>query len=106
MKSFRNILGSKDSIIFSAKVKVLPDASDFRDYIKLLKVYTKTAALNPSFRLESDKNRILFEYFTFVDRVNAFDNVTQLIEVDRLHAELLTLNHNFYFIRARPQQFW
>lgn len=67
--------------------------------------------MNHGFLMEVDPIRIFVAYFTFVNRVNAFDIVEQLIEVDRLHAELtISLEqaepHNHIaFHGARRQQF-
>lgn len=47
-------------------------------------------------------------YFTFVDRPNAFDNLDQLNEVDKLHAALYNEQSEYFlnfkaFLADKPQ---
>lgn len=59
-------------------------ATDFGDYIDLLKTITKLTPNPNSINLD----KVYFVFFEFVDRPKLFDNATELKEVYKLHNEL------------------
>lgn len=72
-----------------SKLKELAVAEDFSDYKKLLQTSVRISRYVTHFEMKEVLNRkIYFAYVQFVNRPKAFDDSTQLAEVDRLHIDL------------------
>lgn len=77
---------------FSKRIGDLASASDFGDYIRLLKIFVMIAGQDARSDMKMAFTKLYFAYFTFVDRPDMFDDADQLNEVDRLHTKLFNQN--------------
>lgn len=103
-----NILFYSKSLDFRSKINNLANATDFNDYIKLLKTFVKIARTTINYEIKNVLTNLYMTYFTFVDRPNAFDNLDQLNEVDKLHAALYNEQSEYFlnfkaFLADKPQ---
>lgn len=87
----------ENSLIYSEKVATLKNATDFSDYIKLLKSSMPIMRYLNNLDLKEHYRGVYFAFFEFVNSPSAFDS--QLEEVDQLHMNFYSerkIYANFY----------
>lgn len=75
-------------ICFRNVLALLETATNFQDYIKLLRITLAISRYGSNYRLNGLKHKIFHAFFTFVNRPELFDNMNELEQVDRLFIQL------------------